>query len=78
MLQKIPGTFCDLIYMFRYEVMIMQIGEWVHVKGCGRSLVFQIFAFARNKVGKKLAILKNDECTEYEFRFVPVEQLDLV
>ncbi|WP_156946425.1 hypothetical protein [Desulfitibacter alkalitolerans] len=54
----------------------MQIGEWVHVKGCGRSLTFQIFAFTRNRKGKKLAILKNNEYTEYEFRFVPVEQLE--
>ena len=56
----------------------MQIGEWVRVKGCGKILVFQIFAFARNEMGKRLVILKNNEYEEYGLRFVPMEQLDLV
>lgn len=64
--------------MLDIEVMIMQIGEWVYVKGCGKSLSFQIFAFTSNRMGKKLAILKNNECSEYEFRFVPLEQIELI
>ena len=56
----------------------MQIGEWVHVRGCGKNLVFQIFAFARNRMGKRLVIIKSDEYTKYGLRFVPAEQLELV
>lgn len=54
----------------------MQIGEWVFVKGCGRSLRFQLIAFTSSKKGTKLAVLKNNDCTEYEFRFVPIEHLE--
>ncbi len=56
----------------------MTTGEWVFIKGCGKSLKFKIIAFTRNKSGRKMAILHTSDSPDFGYRFVPVEQLESI